>query len=352
MLSHLERFHVMWPVSSGFESASKGFSDEKLEQLSRHSLFERGLTPWATWESENSSLGKTFRKWACYPSALPLCFCSDHGVHWESRCWPNEVDSPYETFFTWNKKKSIAMKLEHGKSSYYVPHPWVFYRKKYYGNPPPIRSGTLVYYAHSNSLSNPTYKNLDDYMASLVRLPEKYQPICLCVSFHDIEKGTHKKLRKYGIPIVTAGSTGARDFVDRFYSLIYQFRYATSPNIGSHTYYVLEAGVPFFVFGDHPEYHLKGSDAVPDGPLNLKDYGDDDDIERLEHLRLLLSQRVDTVTEEQRTIVSEYLGLDSDMTRIQAAKILWGAFAFNAVQVLQLYVTSFWRLAKKMIAKK
>ena len=243
------------------------------------------------------------------------------------------------------------MKLEHGKSSYYVPHPWVFYRKKYWGNPPSERRGTLVYYSHSNSACNPLYKDLDGYIEALKRLPEKYQPISICISFHDITKGTHKKLRKYGISLVTAGSAGARDFVDRFYSLLYQFRYASSPNIGSHSFYILEAGIPFFLFGDLPEYHMNGSGTVPDGPLNLKDYGDDDDIERLEHLRLLLSQRVDTVTEEQRALVSEYLGLDSEMTRSKAAKILWWALASNAVQVIHLYAQSFWRLAKKIMYK-
>lgn len=342
----------MTRVKRGFEVTPEGFSDEKLEKLSQHSLSERGLTPCAAWESEFTSFGKTFRKWARYPSVLPLFFTSDHGVHWESRCWPNEINSPYKTFFTWNKKKSAAMKLEHGKSSYYVPHPWVFYRKKYWGNPVSPRKGTLVFYAHSNGACSPLYNNLDDYIEALTKLPEKYQPISICMSSHDIEKGTHKKLRKYGIPIVTAGSTRARDFVDRFYSLIYQFHYATSPNIGSHTFYVLEAGIPFFIFGDHPEYHMNGSEAVPDGLMDLRNYGDEDDIIRLEHLRALLSRQVDTVTIEQQLLVSEYLGLDSDMTRSKAAKILWGSLVLNLVQMPQLYIKSFWRLAKNMTVQK
>lgn len=339
-------------VSRGYESAAEGFSDEKLERLSQHSWHERGLTPWVAWESESSSFGKTFRKWACYPSILPLCFSSDHGVHWESKCWPNETNSPYKVFFTWNKKKASAMELGYGKSSYHVPHPWMFYRKKYWGNPPSERAGTLVFYAHSNGQCNPLYRNLDDYIGALVKLPEKYHPIVICVSFHDIEKNTHKKLRKYGLPIVTAGSAGSRDFVDHFYSLIYQFRYTTSPNIGSHTFYILEAGIPFFLYGDHPEYHLKGAETIPDGLSNLSDYGDEGDIMRLEHLRTLLSKPVDAVTEEQSLIVREYLGMDSGVSRSEAASILWGALACNVEQVLGAYVKSFWRLAKKMSAKK
>ena len=344
-------FLVMKRLSPGYEAPADGFSDEKLERLSQHSLSERGLTPWAAWESENSSFGKTFREWAGYPSFLPLCFSSDHGVHWESRCWPNEINSPYKVYLTWNKKKSTAMTMNHGKTSYYVPHPWVFHRKKFWGDPPANRGGTLVYYAHSNGQGTPLYKDLDQYIESLKNLPAQYQPIVLCVSFHDIQKNIHKKLRKYQIPIVTAGSTGARDFVDRFYSLVYQFNYATSPHIGSHTFYVLEAGIPFFIYGDHPEFHMKGSDAVPDGLINLRDYGDEEDIARLQKLRELLSAKVEAVTDEQRAMVSEYLGLDSNVSRSNASLIFWLSLFSNFGKVAGLYIATIVRLGRKLVVK-
>lgn len=324
-------------LSPGYEAPADGFSDEKLERLSQNTLSERGLTPWAAWESENSSFGKTFRKWVRYPSFLPLCFSSDHGVHWESRCWPNEVGSPYSTFFTWNKKKAVKMKVEHGKNAVHVPHPWVYYRRKYFSNFPCKPAGTLVFYAHSNATTTPLYKDLDGYMCALAQLPEKYQPITICMSFHDIEKGLHKKIRKYGFPIVTAGSTAAKMFVDRFYSLIHQFRYATSPNIGSHTYYIIEAGIPFFLFGEHPVVNIKGSNAVSDGLMDLRDYGDDDDIERLEYLRYLLSQQHDVVTEDQRRVIGEYLGLDSGISRLTALLIIVLSLIFNLPKVVGLY---------------
>lgn len=324
--------------SPGYDAPANGFSDEKLEQLSRHSLSERGLIPWAAWESENSSFGKTFRKWARYPTFLPLCFSSDHGVHVESRCWPNEVRSPYSTFFTWNKKKAAKMKVEHKKNAFHVPHPWVYYRKKYFGNFKCQPAGTLVFYAHSNATTNPVYEDLDGYMCALTELPEKYHPITICMSFHDIEKGLHKKIRKYGFPIVTAGSTSARIFVDRFYSLIHQFRYTTSPNIGSHTYYILEAGIPFFLFGEYPKYIVKGSDAVADGITSLRDYCDDYDFERFEYLKDLLSHRHDSVTENQRRVIEDFLGLDSRMSRLRALSIIVFSLISNLHKVIMLYL--------------
>ncbi len=341
-------FQLMMRISKGYEDAACGFSDEKLEQLCQHTLWSRGLTPWAAWESENSSFGKAFRKWACYPSFLPLFFSSDHGVHWESRCWPNEIHSPYKIFFTWNQKKSKKIKANFGKNSYYVPHPWIFYRKKYYPKKSSPSCGTLVFFAHSNATATPIYKDIDKYISNLKKLPKKYHPITICLSFHDVEKGLHKKLRSYGIPIVTAGVTSAKIFVDRFYSLIQQFRYATSPNIGSHTFYIVESGVPFFLFGDHPEYEIKGSDAVPDGVQDLRDYGDEEDIQRLNYLRAIFSRQHDVVTEEQMMMVSEYLGLNSNVSRFHAFLIIWGALIFNFPSMVKLYFEHARRAVSKL----
>ena len=115
------------------DAAHIGFSDEKLEALCRKpSHFELGFAPWASWEAENSSFGKTFRNWARFPSFLPLFISSDHGVHWESRCWDNETLNEFKTYFTWNQKKNANMRSVFQKNSYHVPHPWVNYRKKYF----------------------------------------------------------------------------------------------------------------------------------------------------------------------------------------------------------------------------
>ncbi|MEX1199309.1 MAG: hypothetical protein WEB02_00845 [Methylophaga sp.] len=327
----------------------EGYSDEELEMLSKlSSTFDAGFSPWATWESENSSFGKTFREWAYFPRVLPICAASDHGVHWGATCWPNEIDNPYKAFFTWNKKKHDLMKKNHGKKSYHIPHPWVHYRKKYYPTLPENRKGTLVFFAHSNATTSPKYSDLDEYINDLKSLPDMYQPVVLCLSFHDIQKGLHKRLRKYELPLVTAGTTNSQNFVDRFYLMISQFRFSSSPNIGSHTFYLLEAGIPFFLFGPYPEYHIKGSKAVNDGKQNLSDYGDDDDIENFVQFKALLSTRTDKVTEEQRSIVSQYLGINSEISRKKASWILWRELFLNLDKVPIMYLTKFAKVVKKL----
>lgn len=315
-----------------------GLSDETLEALSQPPVkFEKGFSLWATWESENSSFGKAFRKWANYPAFLPLYFCSDHGVNWGSRCWPNEIESKYSAFFTWNKKKSKMMKKEHGKLSYHVPHPWVYYRKKHFKTLPQERQGTLVFYAHSNDKTTPVYDDLDNYINDLKSLPDKYQPITICLSFHDVNKGIHKELRKYGVPLVTAGVSSSIKFVDRFYSLLYQFKYASSSNIGTHTFYIIEAGIPFFLHGPHPKFKMKGERYVAEGKPQLSDYGDEQDANDFTKLNQLLSIKEDEVTPEQYMLVSKYLGLDSDMTRFKASLILWRELLLHIKELTAVY---------------
>jgi hypothetical protein len=69
---------------------------------------------------------------------------------------------------------------------------------------------------------------------------------------HDIEKGYHQQLRKYGLPIITAGETSSPYFVERFYSMISRFNCATSNMGGSELFYCEELGVKYFIMGKKP----------------------------------------------------------------------------------------------------
>ena len=321
-----------------FFDARAGFSDNKLENLSSYSKKTQGLIPWLSWHSETTGFGKTFRFWAFYPKFLPLFICSDHGVDLGSVCWNNEINSPFDTFFCWNRRKVLKMRERHNKKAYHVPHPWSFYRKKRWGDPPKNRNGTLIFYPHSSSTSEPILDNFDEYINSLKKFDKKFHPFTICLSFHDILFSNHLKLRKYGFPIVTAGSAASREFTDCFYSLIYQFKYATSPNVGSHEYYCLEANIPFFLFGDDPEYKMYNSLEVPDGIADLNNYFDDE-VDRKDYYFFQESLYTirDKVSRKQKSLVAKRMGLDANISRLEANKILTKA-AFLNFHRLFIYV--------------
>ncbi len=325
--------------------------DDELERLCVPSgRFDSGVAPWVCWESESSSFGIAFRSYSHYPQWLPLYLISDHAVHWESRCWENEVTAAPKLFFSWNKKKAKAMGERYGKNSYHVPHPWIAYQRKLACNDLG-KQGTLVFFPHSNDVSKPQISDLDAYMNSLLELPEKYQPVSICLSFHDIKKGLHKDLRRYGIPIVTAGLVNSKKFAERFYGLIKKSKYATSPNIGSHTFYCVQAGVPFFLTGERPVFMLKGSEMVKDGQQDLKDYGDDEDILAYEHMHTLFSQRVDSPTAEQIDLVNRYMGADAQISPATMSLLLWWSLLVNWESLIRLYAKTSIRYCKKFLAR-
>jgi hypothetical protein len=304
-------------------SAHFGYSNEQLETLCHVHAFESRVLPWAMWESEHTSYGRAFRKAARYPGLFPLLFSCDHGVMHGARCWQNETDSPYPVFFTWLKKKSESMRRDFGKRSYHISHPWAHYRQERFANLPRSRSGTLVFFPHSNATTSHLL-DLDQYAMDLKSLPAKCQPVVICLSFHDVLAGLHKKLRKHDIPLVTAGHGNSQRFIDRFYSLLFQFRYASSPNIGSHTFYIMESGVPFFLFGPYPKLEIKNSAFVDDGVYGNEILGDEEDVKRIAEFTQLMYERTDEVTAEQRGYISHYLGLDSTVSRSKMSRIVWG----------------------------
>lgn len=316
-----------------------GFTDEELLHLSgRKHRREYGFTPWGSWEVENSSFGRTLREWTHYPTSLPLMACSDHGVFWGSRCWPNEINSPYKLFLTWNKKKSEIMNNVHRKNSLHIPHPWLAYREKYYPKSSCTGKGTIVFFAHSNATSRLLYDSLDRYMQNLRDLPESFQPVVICLSFHDVLKGLHTVLRKYGFPIISAGATNSKYFVDRFYSISRLFARSTSTVIGSHSYYLIEMGIPFFLYGEPPTILYTGSDGKPDGAENWHDFGDEEDIERYRSLHLLLSEPVSHVTAAQLDTVGFYLGKNAEIDANVVNNYLWRSLLGNLPRASSLYL--------------
>ena len=77
----------------------------------------------------------------------------------------------------------------------------------------------------------------------------------------------------------------------------------------------------------------------------------EEDIARLQKLRELLSTKEEVVTDEQRALVSEYLGLDSNISRSNASLIFWRSLFYNFGKVAGLYVTTIARLGRKLVIK-
>jgi ferritin-like metal-binding protein YciE len=159
------------------------------------------------------------------------------------------------------------------------------------------------------------------YAEALKVLPDHLQPVTVCVHFHDIRKKRHQAFLKHGFNVVTAGDPLDACYPDRFYDLLRSHAYSTGNGVATATFYSVDLGIPFFLFG--PEAHLvNASDPnYAQGPIekspftahaeSLFRYEDLDEIE---------------ISEQQRRFCREVLGLEGGLDWPSVNRLLRSAF--------------------------
>jgi hypothetical protein len=172
----------------------------------------------------------------------------------------HEYRAKPKAHLTWCTRRAESLSgAQTTKKVLRIPHPWISFRRAKGIVKKPSAKGTLIFYTHSN-VDTKVINDWDKYFEKIQALPDTYHPFVICMHTHDVNKGNHKNLRKYDIPIVSAGETSSPYFVERFYDLISSFSYATSPNGGSELYYCEELDVRYFIFGDSPKTIAEGND--------------------------------------------------------------------------------------------
>ena len=247
------------------KNVTTGMTDDELELSCEHQF--TGISSWAYWTSELYSFGKCLRFWTKYPDFLPLFIYADHGVGLLSHLLKNDLENTAEVHFTWHPMKEKRYKFFSGKKVLRIIHPWISYRRKQSITRTKKHKGTLVFYSHSTCAVHWEGHDTEKYFDILRGLPDKFQPVVLCLHMHDINAGLHKKLRSHGFPIVTAGNTSSINFVDRFYDLVKSYSYATSQTWGSQVAYCVEIGIPYFFLGERPKQINMADKNFPIGVL-------------------------------------------------------------------------------------
>ena len=303
-----------------------GMTDDELEAACKAKIIVSRVRVY--WASEESSIGKCLRYWAKYPRLLPINVFSDHAVGLWSQLFPYELDNRANVHFTWHplKEKRYKGNLAN-KEIIRIMHPWVSYRRLRGIKHSRAARGTLVFYMHSTKSLKWEGHDTEEYFQKLRELPNKFQPVVLCLHRHDINTGLHKELRRHGFPIVTAGDTSSSNFVDCFYDLIRSYAYGTSQAYGSAVAFCVELGVPYFFLGVRPKLINSGEKNLPLGVV--PEYYDEYHEEYGKKTDELFSVPVDTVTDEQRTFVESLMGVDSRISRRQVSWILWRELFLN-----------------------
>ncbi len=312
--------------AQNLKNVTNGMTDAELEHACEAKF--TGSAQWVYWTSEVYSFGKCFRSWTKYPKVLPLFVEADHGVGLASQLFPRDFESQTKVYFTWHLIKEQRYKNYFPKKKVIqIIHPWIPYRRLQGITRSERPQGTLVFFTHSTTAVKWEGHDTEEYFEQLRGLPDRFQPVVLCLHMHDIKAGLHKELRRHGFSIVTAGNSLSTDFVDRFYDLVKDYAYATSQTWGSQVAYCVELGVPYFFLGERPKLINLADKNLPMG--EAPQYWDNFHEEYAKKAEELFRIPVDTVTDEQRVFVESILGFDSRLTRRQVSWILWREFFRN-----------------------
>jgi hypothetical protein len=288
-----------------------------LEKMCRRSKFANGYIPYLFWTSETYSLGKIYRELISWPGILQLPFTSDHGVVLNLKIGKIDLNTESMVHFTWNHQiiENNVDKCE--KQLIHIECPWVTYRKKKNYKIKKNAEGTIAFVPHSLSNLKPSATMIEEYIQELEKLPEKFKPISLCLSAHDIRDNLHIKLKsQFPYKIVTVGDQNRRDYIDRWYDLISNFKFGVSNVFGTQIPLMIELGIPSSIIGERSNYTNSNfeSDVLP--------YGTFDPL--LTNYAVEVSQKFeglhDRIQIEQLAVTSELLGIGvgcQDLTKFR-----------------------------------
>lgn len=259
-------------------------------------------------------LDTLIRDYAGLPSNVPLLCHFDHGWSPLTEAYDLITEEPLMLVMSrrrlqaWNKVSSIPAAI--------IGSPFVHYRKSRKIEKDVAASGTIAFPAHSTQLTEAVF-DIDKYCKQLLSLPIEYQPITICIHFHDLARKKDEIYKKYGFKIVTAGPPIVRgfEFVQKFYDNLRNYKYATSNQVGTYSFYAVEMGIPFFIYGEpavlenQKEKSSPDSSSYTDYPMGV-------------FATKIFQGPTQVISEEQKNFVEEELGVHDCLSGIELRELL------------------------------
>lgn len=218
------------------------------------------------WTWEVYGLGSATKDLLDLPPNQTLKCGSDHGILLETEPSEQEINLGSDLFVTWSKWRADLM-FPDGRRVVQMQHPWISFRHKYQFRKPRGEDsrGTLAFVPHSvPGLISEDFK-LSTYLDELLSLPVEFHPISVCFHVHDVSFENIMLTLQMGIGVETVGSSLSPTYTSRFYNMIRDFKFATSPSIGSQLFYCQEFGVEYFLFD--PSKRFQRQPLNYDGPI-------------------------------------------------------------------------------------
>lgn len=289
-----------------------------------------------------NSLVKTYLDLSSFPSGVVI----QHGWTPRNNILPSELENTRWLMLCLNKRYKSKWVEQSNIPCEIIGSPFVHYRRLAKIIQCVNAKGTLAFPAHSIKEIHANY-DLNKYCDELNNLPSEFQPVTICLHHLDImHYQMDEKFRERGFDVACITANKKAPPAESFYNLIKNFKYTTSNEPGSYTFYSVEMNIPFFVLGDLAiRDNTTGTNIdVPQKTYTLTDfkYG------KIAY-DLFSNHPRDRITKEQRDFVLSELGMLDCAPKSVLAEML------NEITLKQqgsndgykAFMKRIWRLVKK-----
>jgi hypothetical protein len=272
------------------------------------------------------SLGHWLKDYGYYPKQMPLFTYMDHGMTLFDQIPPHEVRNDAPLIFKFAPRLVETYRKNYKKPVYNLLNPTIHFRQSQNIEKAEKAHGSLFYVGHSTPLID-DLTDWDNFIEDINALPQHFHPIDISLHPSDVEKGLGKVFEKKGFKVFCADKADSLNFIENFYEIIRKYKYALSNLIGSYTFYTVEMGIPFSLYGEEPKYLNKGDKNVEMGTYNS--YKGQETYQKAEALFRGLNT---TITKEQNHFVNLELGKYTTISRKKAAYLLYKAFLLYSIK--------------------
>lgn len=206
-------------------------------------------------------IGKSIKKYANFPSFIPLPVEIQHG--WVNVAYKH--DARFDVAENWYWSKRIEQKyLEkfEGLNTRAVGAPFLYLLKiiNYSQLPLSKRKGSIVFPSHSSALIGMEC-DFDEYAGMLEHLPDMYKPITVCMYHLDRDKELDKPFLKRGFEVVNNGTNlYETKFLENYIQNAKDKKYAFSNQMTSALLFASAMGLTSFFYG--PSFFTKSTDST------------------------------------------------------------------------------------------
>jgi predicted O-methyltransferase YrrM len=290
-------------------------SKKEIEDLCNYSC---NKTVYTNYSEMLYSQGKLLKEYLFYPKYWDLYVTLEHGVGLLDDIENGDILQETDVMFTVNKKNPSPY-----KKIFTMGAMFKYYRGKNKINKRKDAIGTVVFPMHS-SQDIGAYVEWKEYIKKLNELPKEFKPFLICLHYEDVKRGLHKIFYENGFYVTSAGHGYDDKFVERFYNIISSCKYSTSNYIMSSTFYAVELGLPFFLYGYQKSYKLKKYGQNFDVDFTVEEV--DLNYKNRNQAVNLFSNISTEISNEQKIFVEEKLGTYDKNNRIFLAFILYKEF--------------------------